>query len=399
MATWTTPTTNRGASYVPTATDWNQTADNLRFLQYQGAMIRHSTMTTNASGHSLASGAWTDVMGAVSTVEWATHPDMIVDEGGGVHSFEVPTGMGGWWHFDVWGAVSSWTYSAVDQYSGIGIRHYPSGGGSTDYVQRFEGPHVLFTSGRIHSAGWSLYLAAGDQVAVILAQDSGSTRKCSAWMHAQWISGGSGTRPTWAELATPTIGSTVTNTIWNNVQGNLKWLHERPYCWIKRTSTWTSPNNTAFVIDFNATDVYDASGMHDPAGAAAWAVDAPYDGIYLVEAVVETPSAVTAGRRELRVYKVTLRSGSTWTSTGSTTDFPGTMGGICQVNTNFNSFLWGSAYVPLRAGDRIGIAHFQDSGGDITMQSAQAQVTYLGKARNSPWGDHLELAPGPQRPI
>jgi hypothetical protein len=400
MAAWTTPTTNRAAGYQPTATDWNQTADNLKFLQYQGAMLRGNPMVTNNvdGANSVYTGVWNENVGTNPITEWKTNAGMVVQVDPTHWEFEIPAGMGGWWHFDVWAAISGWTYGAAGEWAGIGLRRRIYGGGTEDKTLRLEGPAVLMTSGRVFSASWSFFCTAGDRIVPLVYQASGLTLRATSWLHGQWMSGGSGTRPTWANLATPTVGSMVNSTIWNNVQGNLKWLHDRPFCWVKRSGTWTSPNNVALLIDFNSADTYDASAMHDPAGAEAWAINAPYDGVYLVDALLVAPAASLGGRREVRYYKMTARSGGVWASTGTSTPWPGGMGGLVQVNTSSNSVIWATGYVTLRAGDRLGLSFFQDSGVDITMVSAEAQITYLGMTRNSPWGDQLGLAPGPRRP-
>lgn len=395
MPTWVTPTTDRSTSFIPTSTHYNQLVNNLKFLQYQGAKGQ-TLVLQNVTGTedpvTLGSGSWTKLpVHAIADATWRTSTSMVdatTSSAGGV--FTIPVGMTGVWGFDYWVAYEAWTPGFVNTHW-YGTQLVKSGAGATTMLLKWNHPYVYGTQPLINSGSWLFYCTSGETVTLKARQDSGSNKYAVGWLHGQWLSGGSGTRPSFSKVSVPDPRSMVTAAIWNQVQGNLKFLHDPPWCWIRLSTPLSHTTGTSLAIAFDAADVYDASGMHSPVTLNSY-VQVPLAGVYLCNLLVGyDATADFDGDRGLFVQRWTDRGDGTYIQTGDTryNVWKVAMGSGNPLSASSFCTLSGTALVHCRAGDLLRFVAIQDSAGTQTLSGAEAQVMYLGQLRNVAYGDNL----------
>lgn len=396
MPTWTTPTTNRSTSFVPTSTHWNQLVNNLKFLQYQGAKGFTEAMHHSTLAAPVPSGAFTKLpVHAAYDATWRTSTAMMdasSSTAGGV--FTIPAGMTGVWNFDYWMAFEPWQTGFVNTHW-YGTQLVKSGAGATTMWLKWNHPWVYGSQPLINAGSWMFYCTSGETVTLKARQDSGSSKRVAAWLHGQWLSGGSGTRPTFSKVAIPEPRSMVTPAIWNQIQGNLKFLHDPPWCWVALNVAQNHASGTAEVIGFDATDVYDASGMHNPASNNT-RVTVPYGGVYLLNfALGYDADADFDGDHSIFVERFTDRGDGTYVQTGDTrfTAWRCAMGSGNPLSALYGWTISGTALIHCRPTDYLRFYAIQNSGVTKTISAAEAQVMYLGQLRNVAYGDNLDAPP------
>ena len=396
MPTWVTPTTSRASGFVPTSTHYNQLVNNLKFLQYQGAkgqtLVLHNTTGSGEDPVTIGSGVWTKLpVHAIADATWRTSTAMIdatTSSAGGV--FTIPVGMTGVWNFDYWCAFEAWTPGFVNSHW-YGNQLVKSGAGATTMWLKWTHPYVYGTQPLINSGSWMFYCTSGETVQLKARQDSGSNKYAVGWLHGQWLSGGGGTRPSFSKVDVPDPRSIVTNTIWNQIQGNLKFLHDPPWCWVALDLPQSHTSSTAEVIGFDLADIYDASGMHSPVTNNT-RVTVPYGGVYLCNlAVGYDADADFDGDHSLFVERWTDRGDGTFVLCGDTrySVWQVAMGSGNPLSALYGYTISGTALIHCRAGDYLRFYTYQDSGTTLTLSAAEAQVMYLGQLRNVAYGDNL----------
>lgn len=396
MPTWVTPTTNRASNFVPTSTHYNQLINNLKFLQYQGAKGQTDLLHHAAGAPSLNSGTWTKIdVHAGADATWRTSTSMIdvtTSTSGGV--FTIPVGMTGVWNFDYWMAYEPWTPGFVNTHW-YGTQLVKSGAGATTMLLKWNHPYVNGPNPLINSGSWMFYCTSGETVTLKARQDSGSAKTCVGWLHGQWLSGGSGTRPSFTKVDVPEPRSTVTSTIWNQIQGNLKFLHDPPWCWVRLSTPASHASGFEAVVAFDAADVYDASAMHSPVTNNT-RVTVPLAGVYLVNfALAYDANASFGGTHDLFVQRFTDRGDGTYVQTGDTrfTQWRVAMGSGNPLSALYGPTMSGTALIHCKATDYLRFYAIQNSGASLTISAAEAQVMYLGQLRNVAYGDNLEAPP------
>lgn len=396
MPTWTTPTTSRAAGYVPTAAVWNsELVENMRYLQYNGAMqaqLEMEVTATASTNNRIPSGYWfTPARDSSKNYTWETDPGFSTGDG----LFTVPTGMGGWWNFTYWVSYGQWMGSA----DWHGVKLARGGASPMEIIPYWNVKLNGYRYNAVISGSWSFWMTAGDTMSLMLLQSSGATQYAASWLHGQWMSGGSGTRPAAVYPSLPTIGAQYTAAEWNGLMGCLKWMHERPFCYAHRTAVLNIPNTTETIVPLNDADYFDASAMHDPASGAPEQIFAPLSGLYLCDVVVQWDNAASAaGGREIRARRHAYNGAGSWYVSGDTAFNAWLIALSCEATPSNAQYplTHGSAVIPLRQGDYVDFTVYQDSTFSVACRNVDVQVTYLGPLRSTPYGSQVE-APSPGR--
>ena len=109
-------------------------------------------------------------------------------------------------------------------------------------------------------------------------------------------------------------------------------------------STWTS-------VEFNATDIYDSSGLHDPASNTENSI-IKEAGLYLINSTVVF-GTTAAGRRKIRILVNAVSTGLEYTYAAHPTDL---------------TTITASGCLYLTTGDTVRIEIWQDSGGSLSYE-------------------------------
>ena len=402
--TWTTPTTNRSTGYTPTSTDYAALVNNLKFLQYMGGkgqtLAFHNT--TGIGAHdpvTVGSGAWTRLpVYNVADATWRTSTALLSTSTGSTGVFTIPAGGEGVWGFDYWCSFEQWAPGFVNtHWTGSQIVHTPASTTVTASTMRLAWNHPVIQgpSPIVHSGSWMFYCTTGDTVELKVRQDSSGNRFAIGSLHGRWLSGGAASRPAYSEVSIPAARTTETAARWNTIQGNLKYLHDPPWCWAKLDVSQSHTTGTWELIGFDDTDVYDPAGMHDEVSDYD-RFYVPDAGVYMVNLLVGyDANADFDGERGLKVERWTDRGDGTYVRCGDTRYdlYPVSLGGISPHSALYGYTLAGSGQIYCRADDYLMFYASQASGSTLTLSAAEAQVIHMGLIRNIEYGDNLGAPP------
>lgn len=154
----------------------------------------------------------------------------------------------------------------------------------------------------------------------------------------------------------------VTSTQLNALVNDINWLHDAPACRVYNNSNFLVATSTLTAVTFNS-ERNDNAGIHSTS-ANTGRLTAPVDGFYWISANVSFASNATGFR------EVNLRlNGATNIGRDSKN----------AVNGSGTAFSFGALY-KLAAGDYVEVVVFQNSGGNLNVDSASAYSPEFGMA-------------------